>query len=498
MNLSQLSSAMRRVQIVTGDGGGYVSNDATYDALYTNYFATQTPSSTIYVRTTGNDTTGTGTSGNPYLTIGKGISMISTSGHLIVGDGTYDGPANWISSTQRTIPSGTSTNRTIIRAENRFGVRIRLTSEPAGYGDGPINLGASTSYVIVDGFICESTMTNLGVDSNLNSVVGIFGTHNKVTRCLGKLASCDEYGSIFAAGNTPDYNVIQDCHGFGSYRYMFYTGAGPTNTATGKTVWRRCTGYGPFGHTIQPAAIFNAYGADDVNYAGKSDIIWQNCFALASPNTTTATNYKYGDWLFPKSMRNLILRGCISAGGGAEFGMMGSDGGYPNNSWTATNCAVANANNGSAASVYAFRKSAGSGTFVISNYTITNHPNSNYIPPTDTTSSFGLTAGVTYPMISQSGNGADIRYAHGEFMTEYDEAGFDTLTSTRLWPLPYESYIKSLYSETITKPTGDYPLSPTSSVNPLDATALDGNPLSVTRYLFESGGNPMPSLVPYY
>ncbi len=43
----------------------------------------------IYVSTTGDDSTGDGTAGNPYLTIGKGISMAIYGDTVQVAPGTY-------------------------------------------------------------------------------------------------------------------------------------------------------------------------------------------------------------------------------------------------------------------------------------------------------------------------------------------------------------------------------------------------------------------------
>jgi len=47
------------------------------DGFHDTNFAKTTASGTIYVATTGNDTTGDGTSGNPYLTVQKAIDMIN-------------------------------------------------------------------------------------------------------------------------------------------------------------------------------------------------------------------------------------------------------------------------------------------------------------------------------------------------------------------------------------------------------------------------------------
>jgi len=45
---------------------------------------------TVYVATTGNDATGDGTAGNPYLTIAKGIGEAGSGGTVNVGAGVYD------------------------------------------------------------------------------------------------------------------------------------------------------------------------------------------------------------------------------------------------------------------------------------------------------------------------------------------------------------------------------------------------------------------------
>jgi len=44
---------------------------------------------TIYVRTTGNDTTGTGSTGAPYLTLGKALSVAAAGDLILMGTGTY-------------------------------------------------------------------------------------------------------------------------------------------------------------------------------------------------------------------------------------------------------------------------------------------------------------------------------------------------------------------------------------------------------------------------
>jgi len=48
----------------------------------------------IYVNTTGNDVTGTGTIDNPYLTVSKGVTTVSTGGTVYIADGIYTGANN--------------------------------------------------------------------------------------------------------------------------------------------------------------------------------------------------------------------------------------------------------------------------------------------------------------------------------------------------------------------------------------------------------------------
>jgi hypothetical protein len=75
----------------------------------------------IYVNTTGNDTSGSGTADNPYLTIQTGINNTEANGTIHIADGQYSGTNNTnitISknlniigqSQENTIINGTNTN----------------------------------------------------------------------------------------------------------------------------------------------------------------------------------------------------------------------------------------------------------------------------------------------------------------------------------------------------------------------------------------------------
>jgi hypothetical protein len=135
------------------DGGGDGGTDATeaIDAGWqaygsvppappTNY--TCTPE--IHVATTGDDTAGDGTSGMPYQTIGKGISMATAAGACVqVHAGTYT-PAAMI-----TFPSdGTSGNPIVLRSADGRGLAIidgsAVTAAPT--------IEVNKDYVVIDGF----------------------------------------------------------------------------------------------------------------------------------------------------------------------------------------------------------------------------------------------------------------------------------------------------------------------------------------------------------
>lgn len=68
---------------------------------------------TDYVRTTGNDTTGNGSTTAPWATVGKGINSVAAGDVLCIGTGTYS--ADTVDST---LPDGTATNRITLRSEN--------------------------------------------------------------------------------------------------------------------------------------------------------------------------------------------------------------------------------------------------------------------------------------------------------------------------------------------------------------------------------------------
>ena len=91
------------------------------------------------------------------------------------------------------------------------------------------------------------------------------------------------------------------------------------------------------------------------------------------------------------------------------------------------------------------------------------------------------------------GNGAEILYCHGTFLTHWGETGFDTVTSVPLWPWPYESRIKAWMDTQISRPASHFPSTPSSSRQSFQGTALGGSAMTVTRRIWECAGTATPS-----
>ena len=476
------------------------AQNAAFDALYAGKLSTHGTSGTIYVRKTGNDSTGNGTSGNPYLTIGKGLQALNAAGGgrtLIVGDGTYTGPAEWVSTSQQSIPNGTSGNYTVIRAENRFGVRIVSTAAPAIYSDAPIRL-ASKQYVWVDGFIVESTFTASTGDGNDDCVVDLSSATNcRATRIIGKRKSCDQYGSSFQYG---DNNVLEDCHHFGSSRYAFYGGTGGGSSLSGSTVLRRCTSYMPFGPVFEPTSSFAFYGSNTSAYDQCKDVAFMNCYEIDSPHlpkkaAENQEDLKWGAWYHPKSVRGIEHIACGVINGGGEYGAFRFDnyGGAGAALGGFVDCFVAGFNNGSPGSAECFSKSSSNGSVPVTNCTGTGAPGG-FASISGFTTTASLTSGITYPVVRQGGNGAEQKYCVGEFLSGRSSANYKAVqTGMKLWPFPYEDALASIWAETITKATQDVPTGVSASANPLAGTALGGGAKTFTRRVWESAGTATPS-----
>jgi hypothetical protein len=176
---------------------------------------------TTYVRKTGNNTTGTGTSANPYLTMEKGIDESTMPCTVIVGNGTYNESLY--------LPSGLT-----LRAENPGMVLLRASSGNAITGDGINN-------VEIDGLDINTSAANChGVEIKSSH-------HITVRRCIS-------HNNANSGISLPwgEFLTVEDCTCYGNGRGGWYSGitfyqsrniTGDTTTAGPRNVIRNCLVY---------------------------------------------------------------------------------------------------------------------------------------------------------------------------------------------------------------------------------------------------------------
>lgn len=451
-------------------------------AGYDGYLRSWDPSGTetvpstadYYVATTGNDTTGNGTESLPWLTIAKGISMMSAGQTLMVKDGTYAGTSNFV----KNLPSGTYGNETRVFAETPFGVRVNCTTT---ISEGNNLLLLPNDYCDVDGIIF-----NLDASFDPEHIGYISGDYNRVTRCgFRRGGQMNAYaGWLVIHGN---YNLIEDTFGVGGARYGFEQG-GPLETCK-YNIWRRCVGRMDWSQSAQPKRTFTTYGNDTGD--GVSDMLYQNCIALDGNDVDTgrggSPELKYSSLGCGKEAARVKHKGCIvandySAYAGIWVSTTGADG-------EATDCVVWGAPAGSDA----IRADGNTPTI---NHITTNRTNAMNLDGAYSTPSDSLTSGTPTDVLNNT-PGAVVMKKRGVSGSRYGETGYDTLTSEDLWPWPYQSTIKTVMSETNASPgtaNSCYPNTNTTTRGFCAAgNGLYGGPITLSSYIWELTGTACPA-----
>jgi hypothetical protein len=90
--------------------------------------------------------------------------------------------------------------------------------------------------------------------------------------------------------------------------------------------------------------------------------------------------------------------------------------------------------------------------------------------------------------------GADVTKQYGVSGTRYGEAGYDQKTNVALWPWLHEDVIKAVFAEANPAPSSATP----NTNTPARGFAAAGNdafgkPLTLTRYIWQYLGNPIPA-----
>jgi hypothetical protein len=477
-----------------GTGNGGAVGATKWDDLY-NTALGAIPTTAWWVATTGNDSNA-GTATAPFKTIAKALESLSGGGQIIIKDGLYTDPDNWINSYISSIPNGLSdTQRTIIRAENRFGVRILQEARPNGYYQSIVNLGAASQYIWIDGIIAETSWEAARADDNANATISDQGTNNRITRVIVKKSSCSRYGSSFVFGVG---SVLEDCHSIGSGRYVFSGGTGGESAPSGNAVLRRCTSYMPYGPSQEPTASFSFYGSNDGSYAECKNVLFANCYELDSPHIQSldrdSNTLKWASFYMPKSVRNVRHIGCGSLRNGAEYGAFSTDnfGGDADLVADYIDCFAWDLRQGSPSSVAAFRK-ASNGRIRVTNCTAGLIPGADLSEPDTTEASNNLFSDTVDYLVRRNKNaGAEQRFAVGEFLSGFGAPNYDQpQTNLRLWSFPYETELAKVAAEIMVRPSGDQPAPAQTSVNPYAS-------LSLTKRIWEATGRTMPDLSEIY
>jgi len=256
------------------------------------------------------------------------------------------------------------------------------------------------------------------------------------------------------------------CAGVGGTRYGFRSGASQT-TATTNSCFRACVARQDFGQYTEPSASFAHYGNDTGNLS--LDTAFLNCIALDGRWDTTTINddYRYGSLYLPKNATDIAIKGFISLNEQLEFAAIFA-GENDALGCTVEDSVIWDTTGGAGAATDGYRcfvTGLGTGN-AATGLTIGNvdddfeyHNNT-----TNATSSrFNDLLNGTNPSIMHQTDGADARFLFGSLGQRFGDTGFDVKSATPLLPFPYEAQIKTVFTEQINTPAGEYPPSNTSA-----------------------------------
>ena len=458
----------------------------------------------------------------PCSTIAAGISAMAGGDTLIIGDGTYN-------ETIRQVPSGSEGKYTTIKAENPFGVnsyRIQISSD----------------YVHVDGIKANGNLTSGAV------LQAVGANHVKFTRCAAYGAAIS--GNVCVVDATrANYILFEDVHSWGGGRYKFGAYEYSDNVIfrrcvarhdyhdaldsfgrqcalfvsydSTNTLFQNCIGLDSTGvYRDDNGWMYGAYWLE--NNHDVSNTLWIKDSIILDVDPMHAAIYD------PKAMSthtfsNVVIYNCKS-GYYASNLLSGSpsvvlrnmtlgaiNGTYDSGDWMAaawgtgvdihnnidatltdsisfnnTSYGIVNYITSDYNDIYGNGVAAAGGAYQIpsiGSHSITSNPESNgllYLPRIESGSTL-KTAGSGGGQI-----GAEIMYQRGVSGTLYGEAGYDTLTSNKLWPFPYEDTIKAdMASYAGSGPSGKRGF--------CTGTSIDGTAQTLTKYIWEYLGNQMPS-----
>ena len=190
----------------------------------------------IYVNTTGNDTSGSGTADNPYLTIQTGINNTEANGTIHIADGQYSGTNNTnITISKNLNIIGQSQENTIINGTNINQIFIITYGTTVTLENLTLTNGYSTTYGGAIYNQGDLTVTNCTFTNNTAEMGGAINNYNYGAGS----ATCTITDSTFT-NNTANHfggainnnNYNEDDHGDGSANCSVTGSTFTNNTAS--------------------------------------------------------------------------------------------------------------------------------------------------------------------------------------------------------------------------------------------------------------------------
>jgi chitodextrinase len=454
---------------------------------------------------------------------------------LILKDGTYPYASG---NNQINPPSGSSGNYTIIRAENNFRAIISCN----GYTwSNPVQIQGKR-YIQLEGLKFENSTAYescIYVDDSDHIKLMKISIHNGVGA-----DDNSKYGCPVRIRDS-NYCLVEDVFVSGRMRYGILVRSEYSSKVSHHIILRRCVVRWDFANTDQPMAGISIYGTDGATTI--HDILLQNCIVLDwNPGNYGSKNSIYGGFYTPHVTKDVTYRDCIALNIHGTMSLTNYDqilagfmvaddkalngdrGMYNCVSWdtegpgiwiergdnmttTLDQVTVGDADSNHREIRNAiYDKALGTSNLtnsLIYNNTYTDNTDNSdynwYYPANHARGNNYITVNPNLKYIvrttdtgtGQGGKkrGATIEKRLGVSGTLWGEAGYDTLTDEDLWPWPYEDQIKADFSQPNSSTSGCIP----STNDPkrgfcADETGLYGGPITLTSYIWEYLGNPIP------
>ncbi len=241
---------------------------------------------TKYIATTGNDTTGDGSSGNPWLTLEKGLTGSTTGDTLVFAAGTYS------KTTSQEIANRTIQGATGGAANSTTG----WTVFSGGGGTGGFSQTGGTTNIYNIWF------NNVVRPNTFNGFIRTSGvTTTTVRGCRFSGITCASHSNYAGLIGSADYNarvtsltisscIFDDiqCYMTDNANYTLFGGRGPS---VGSTFRFNNNSLSFRTESLRPGYLFGGYNGDSCDYLLKNNIFKNACsgigFIALTPGTFT-------------------------------------------------------------------------------------------------------------------------------------------------------------------------------------------------------------------